>query len=413
MKRYKDSKPISSIIRREQTIDPKPEYQRSPVWSIKQKQLLIDTILRDLDIPKFYLRELNNEKFEFEVVDGQQRLRAIWEFRKNKYRVAKDADAVDSDEIADLHYDELSEDLKDAFDSYSLDIIILKDSTLDEVEEMFVRLQNGSTLKAAEKRNALPGNMKYFIRELAEHRFFKVCGFENKRFQFDHVAAQCMLLEMNSGPRNIKNADLEKMYLENQSFDKNSDNAKKVNKTFNFLRRIFSEKTPELKRFNVISLYLLVSMLLEKYAVSDLEEEISKWFINFESNRSEELDKPEDERNSELISYQNATSHSTDALESLEYRHKILLREFFGSFSEVVPLDKTRGFSYEQKLAIFRRDNGICQLKIKCSGKKMGWDDDWHIDHKIPYSKGGQSIVANGQLSCADCNLAKGSNVDK
>lgn len=409
MKRYKDSKPISSIIRREEKIDPKPEYQRSPVWSIKQKQLLVDTILRDLDIPKFYLRELNSGDFDSEVVDGQQRLRAIWEFRKGKYKIAKDADPINGDKVANLYYDELSEDLKDTFDSYSLDIIILKDSTLYEVEEMFVRLQNGSTLKAAEKRNALPGDMKYFIRDLAKHNFFEVCGFENQRFQFDHVAAQCMLSEINGSPCNIKNADLEKMYLSYQDFDKDSDESKKINKVFNFLRRIFSEKTPELKRFNVISLYLLVSMLSEKYAISDLQDKISEWFINFEKNRMEELNKPEEQRNPELIAYHNATSHSTDALESLEYRHKILSREFFIAFPDVAPLDETRDFSYEQKLAIFRRDKGICQLKIKCSGEKMGWDDDWHIDHKIPYSKGGKTTVANGQLSCADCNLAKGS----
>lgn len=36
MKRYSDKKPISSIIRRESKIDPRPEYQRSPVWSNSQ-----------------------------------------------------------------------------------------------------------------------------------------------------------------------------------------------------------------------------------------------------------------------------------------------------------------------------------------------------------------------------------------
>ena len=44
MKRYSEPKPISSIIRREEKTDPRPEYQRGPVWSKKQKQLLIDTI---------------------------------------------------------------------------------------------------------------------------------------------------------------------------------------------------------------------------------------------------------------------------------------------------------------------------------------------------------------------------------
>ena len=39
----------------------------------------------------------------------------------------------------------------------------------------------------------------------------------------------------------------------------------------------------------------------------------------------------------------------------------------------------------------------------------MGWDDDWHADHKVPYSKGGLTTVENGQVACAECNLAKGS----
>ena len=410
MKRYSDQKPISSIIRREPTIDPRPEYQRSPVWSKKQKQLLIDTILRDLDIPKLYLRAISGGQYEYEVVDGQQRLRAIWDFRRGEYKLAKDADPINEIEIANLSYEELSEDLKDKFDSYSLDMVVMEDCSLDEVEEMFVRLQNGSTLKAAEKRNALPGDMKYFIRELSIHKFFVNCGFENRRFEFDQVAAQCMLLEMSGEPRNIKNVDLEKMYLENQKFDKNSSESKKVVHVLNFLEKAFPEKTPELKRFNTVSIYLLVSMLLEKYAVTGLEKELGQWFINFEQKRQEDLDKPEEERDSEFVAYQNATSHSTDAIESLEYRRKIISRDFFTCFSNLKLLDNSRDFSYVQKLAIFRRDNGFCQLKLKCVVKKMGWDDDWHVDHKIPYSKGGPTTVENGQIACAECNLAKGNN---
>ena len=104
MKRYSASKPISSIIRREEKTDPTPEYQRGPVWSKKQKQLLVDTILRDLDIPKFYLRTVNNGQYEWEVVDGQQRLRAIWEFRKGIYKIAKDADPISGVVIANFSY---------------------------------------------------------------------------------------------------------------------------------------------------------------------------------------------------------------------------------------------------------------------------------------------------------------------
>ncbi|OGJ67708.1 hypothetical protein A2947_03250 [Candidatus Peribacteria bacterium RIFCSPLOWO2_01_FULL_54_110] len=411
MKRHPDPRPIASIVRREPKIDPKPEYQRSPVWSRKQKQLLIDTILRDLDIPKFYLRDLTDGQYESEVVDGQQRLRAIWGFRKGEFSLDKDADPVNGVEIAGLTYDNLPEDLKDAFDSYSLDVVILQDCSLEEVEEMFVRLQNGSTLRAAEKRNALPGQMKYFIRKVAQHSLFQHCGFKNKRFQFDHVAAQCMLLEKEGEPRNIKNEDLNKLYLDNQEFDEESSEAKRLQRVLNFLDKAFPESTPELERYNVISTYLLASMLLSRYAISGYEERFGKWFINFETKRLADFDKPEDQRDPELVSYQNATSHSTDAIESLEYRQKMLSRDFFLTHPEILLKDDDRAFTEEQKLAIFRRDGGICKLQIKCKGLKMGWDDDWHIDHKIPYIKGGKTSVENGQIACAACNLSKGSTI--
>ena len=332
-----------------------------------------------------------------------------WAVLNSEYKISKDAEPIGETDIANLTYTDLSEELKDKFDSYALDLVILENATLDEVEEMFVRLQNGSTLKAAERRNALPGKMKLFIRELAKHNFFNSCGFKNRRFDFDQVAAQCMLLELNGGVRNIKNTDLEKMYLENEEFDFESPEAKKINKVLNYLEKTFPEKTPELKQGNVISLYIIISMLLEKYAISDFETKIGKWFIDFETKRFADLDLPEDQRDSEMVAYQNAVGHSSDSIESLEYRNKLLSRDLFSFFPGLKPLDNNRDFSYEQKLAIFRRDNGICQLKIKCSGKKMGWDDDWHVDHKIPYSKGGLTTVENGQVACAECNLAKGS----
>ncbi|MBI4449996.1 hypothetical protein HY634_02975 [Candidatus Uhrbacteria bacterium] len=53
MQRHTKALTISGIIRREARTDPKPAYQRGPVWTTKQKQLLIDSVLRDLDIPKF------------------------------------------------------------------------------------------------------------------------------------------------------------------------------------------------------------------------------------------------------------------------------------------------------------------------------------------------------------------------
>jgi len=44
--------PILSVCGFKSRIDTNPDFQRPAVWSIGQKQLLIDTILRGYDIPK-------------------------------------------------------------------------------------------------------------------------------------------------------------------------------------------------------------------------------------------------------------------------------------------------------------------------------------------------------------------------
>ena len=41
-----------------QRISTNPDFQRPAVWTTAQKQLLIDTILRDYDVPKMYWRKL-------------------------------------------------------------------------------------------------------------------------------------------------------------------------------------------------------------------------------------------------------------------------------------------------------------------------------------------------------------------
>jgi hypothetical protein len=101
MKMNKRPFPLATICSYEARIDPTPDYQRPPAWSRRQKQLLLDTILREYDIPKLYWRAVKrSDGVEYEVVDGQQRIRTVWEFRKNDFPLAKDMDDVRGHKIA-------------------------------------------------------------------------------------------------------------------------------------------------------------------------------------------------------------------------------------------------------------------------------------------------------------------------
>lgn len=403
---------IPTICKMENRIDPTPDYQRPPAWSRKQKQLLMDTILRGYDIPKFYWRKVSRDDgVQFEVVDGQQRLRAIWEFVSDAYPISRDSDPIEGVAIAGLKHSQLPIEIVDKFDVYQLDVVVIIDAVEDdqenEVRDMFLRLQNGTTLKAQEKRNAMTGTMRDFVKQVAQHPFFENCHFNNSRFTFDHVAAQCILTELSGGPANVRDADLNRMYQSKDGFDPNGATAKKVRRVFDFLIKAFPEKTPELERYNVVNLYAIASNLIENFVWQDLHQPLADWFIAFEQVRAAEDELSEEERDPALINYKRMTSYSTDAQESIKGRVELLNARFFAALPDIEPIDPKRGFSHAQRLAIFRRDGGQCQLRIKCNGEKVGWDN-WHADHNTPHVKGGKTTVSNGQLACIDCNLAKG-----
>ena len=81
--------PLLTFKEYEDDINPNPAYQRSAVWKPEQKQLLIDSILRKIDIPKLYLREMNSKRFTYEIIDGQQRMRTLWEFLASKFPLSE------------------------------------------------------------------------------------------------------------------------------------------------------------------------------------------------------------------------------------------------------------------------------------------------------------------------------------
>jgi hypothetical protein len=407
MQTSKKPLPLITINEMKARINTNPDFQRPAVWGTSQKQLLVDTILRNYDIPKLYWRRTGSKPDTYDVVDGQQRLRAIFDFFAEKFKLPKDADPVDGEPIKACSYSELPDELRSHFISYPLDIIVLEDTDDDEVREMFLRLQNGTSLKAQEKRNAFSGKMREFVRSLVEHRFFQNVGFENSRFAYDHVAAQLVCLEINGGPTNIKNADLNKMYENNKEFDDKGNIAKSVKRVLDFLLYVFPDKTPELERYNVISLYCVVSELMRQYAVDEIKSKLGSWFIDFEGRRHQLELKPEEEVGAEWYQYREKISHSTDAGDSVRWRMEFLLRDLLEKFQNLPLKDNQRDFTHVQKLAIFRRDDGTCKVNIKCDGVKLTWDD-WHCDHRVPWIKGGKTTVENGQVACSSCNLSKG-----
>lgn len=63
-----------------------------------------------------------------------------------------------------------------------------------------------------------------------------------------------------------------------------------------------------------------------------------------------------------------------------------------------------RAFSNRQRKILRLLAGNSCSI----CGKTL--DNGFHADHVQPFSKGGKTVLNNGQALCANCNLTKGAN---
>jgi hypothetical protein len=149
---------------KEKRLQLSPEFQRGSVWTPAARTFLIDTILRQLPVPKVYLRtkiDVATKKSIREVVDGQQRLRAIIDFSEDKFSLSKRAG-----EFEGKKYSTLGEELQERFLGYAIAVDQLVNADVDDVLEVFARLNSYTvTLNPAEKRHArFQGEFKFGVR---------------------------------------------------------------------------------------------------------------------------------------------------------------------------------------------------------------------------------------------------------
>ncbi|WP_321391846.1 hypothetical protein [uncultured Desulfuromusa sp.] len=173
--------------------------------------------------------------------------------------------------MAGLSYDDISQQypkIKIQFDSFTLPVVLVETDDDDLIEDMFSRLNEAVPLNAAEKRNAIGGDLVRTIREISCHQLFEQhVTFTNKRYQYREVAARFLLIE--DSLRNAKRlVDTKKVYLDslarryaNEHVDVVSELKKHVTAVIDQMVAVFSNQDSLLRAQGNMAIYYLLFRL--------------------------------------------------------------------------------------------------------------------------------------------------------
>ncbi len=361
MRILKDKRPLDKLYKRRNRYDLQPDYQRDEVWKKEDKQKLLDTILKKWDIPKIYIHVIDEENFE--VVDGQQRLTAIYDFYDNELELYEEF----SKEYGGLTYEELPDKIKDIFDDYEIDFVLIENANSEELKELFARLQLGKPLNSGEKLNAIHGKLRDFAKELTKSNFFKsTISIRDTRHSHLSIAGQICILGIK-GIDNLKFKDINNLFSSHVNFNDNSENGKRIKNIISFLDSSIDQDFKLIRnRASVTTIFALVANMNKNgfELTATNAEKIGKFYMDFLNELRIEIEKGAKSKQPEFILYQSNVTQGADSSTSLRKRLSIIRTKLITRYPELQKYFELQ--DSERELINHRRKETISTITNQC-----------------------------------------------
>ena len=384
-----------------------PIFQRRPVWDLARCSKLIESVVLEVPLPVFYLAESKDGTEE--VIDGQQRFRAFFNYIDNIYKL-KGLKALP--DLNGNQFSELGKETKKLIENYPVRTVTFKKESDENLRfEIFERLNTGAMpLNEQELRNCIyRGKYNDLLIDLArdpDYMYLMGLKAQEKRMKdVEYVlrfAAFYHSNYLNYKPSMARFLN-EDMKLYQNIADKDIANLRKVfkqsiaitrsllaNKAFHrFYRGDEKNKDGywEPKRFNA-SLYDVLTWGFTRYdknlLMGNLDAIREAWIALMTSDE-------------EFI---ESIERSTSSLKSITYRFDAW-RKILDEVMESA-VRQPRCFTREFKKKLYEQDP-----TCKICGFYISEVDDAAVDHIEQYWLGGKTIPDNARLTHRYCNWAR------
>ena len=200
-------------------LDLDPPYQRRAVWNQTYKDYFIDTVLLGYPAPAIFLyEEIKPDGLTmYHVVDGKQRLTALFEFVDNRFPIASNAQII---ELRDCYFQDLEDEVKRGLWSYPFSVEYIERNDQATINNIFDRInRNTAKLSPQELRHAkFSGEFIRATEELSDWMIgelsdtFPNIAAKSRRQMKDVEFVSTLLLMLEQGTRGTTTGELDEAF---------------------------------------------------------------------------------------------------------------------------------------------------------------------------------------------------------
>lgn len=341
-------------------------YQRRKVWGIKDKVRLIETILLELVIPEIFIWDCdtdpNTGKTITHIVDGQQRVNAVFDFISDKFKLQSKflIDSQIRNLYGDKKFSQLTDEIKKKIWIYEMSVVNLNSKfNIGEIKNMFYRLNlTDYSLNDQEKRNSLDSAFGKAAESLADSDFwgeYKLFSPKDIRRMGDVEYCSTIFVLCREGI-----IDQTKQDVLNDIYDDYVDeyadaekDRQKIDNAIEIIKKMVTEETRTFagKKIQMYTIFSLAFYFLDNNIL--LSEEIKERFLQFVKtynafkNEYDFILEDEKEKNAfEMIKkYKLASSEGVNKLTNRMIRYEVLKKIILG----IAGIDASHLLKIEEK----------------------------------------------------------------
>jgi len=407
----------------------KTKYVTSLVTGMAPSKIVIANIkecLENSDVGSYdydYFNKWYKLNYESISIDGNNRTITIQEYMEGKVSIKHGDYLLPSGRVVQIdssndtwpkHPSEFRDYIND---EVSVTVSEYVNATRADLTLLFLNINDGMALNQQEKRNPILVPFASWVRDITKETYdsmlFKVFPTDKQRIRRvvdDYIVGMAIYTTYGTSVT-IQAAEKNKAYEDDSTVGMQTKRAGKIITDFaNFVKR---NADNELKDSSTLfNLFMAYNHILDNNYVIQNESEFYKWFIAKENKRIGDTKPIMTTKGGESRTY--TSCNNTMSSPELIARYEYIVKDLNEVIGEVVFLkDENRLFNKTERYQLWEKQNGVCPETGKTIPEsEINDDSKWAADHIIPFSKGGKTIIENGQLIDKTANLKKSNKLD-